>query len=147
MAVIDELARRKRGRNELGAIDDRIQPAFQKPDQVFGGVALAPRGLVIDAAELLFGQVAVVAFELLLGAQLQAEIGNLLLAALTVLARTVSAFVDRGFRATTDVFAHTAVEFVLGAVALGHIVLFFDPSRRFRSWKRDCNGGFRVNPS
>ena len=79
------------GRHELGAIDDRVQPAFQQGDQVLRGVALAARGLVVGAAELLFGQVAVVALQLLLGAQLQAEIGDLGLAALAVLAGAVGA--------------------------------------------------------
>jgi hypothetical protein len=48
-------------------------------------------GLGEDAAELLLGQVAVIALQLLLGAQLQAEIGQLALAALTVLAGAVFA--------------------------------------------------------
>src|SRR6185369_2462617 len=64
------------------------------------------------------------ALQLLLGAQLQAEVGDLLLAALTVLAGAVGAGVDRGLRATPDVFAHPAVEFVLGAMALGHSYVF-----------------------
>ena len=46
-------------------------------------------GFGIDAAELLLGDVAVVALELLLGAQLQAEVGQLALAALAVLAGAV----------------------------------------------------------
>src|SRR5690606_21423552 len=43
------------------------------------------------------------------------------------LAGAVGALVDRGLRATPDVFAHPAVEFVLGALALGHSSL---PVRR-----------------
>ena len=91
MAVVDELAGGERRRHELGAIDDRVQTAFQQPDQVLGGVALAARGLLVGAGELLLGQVAVVALQLLLGAQLQAEIGDLGLAALAVLAGAVGA--------------------------------------------------------
>src|SRR5690606_10435813 len=70
--------------------------------------------------ELLLGQVAVVALQLLLGAQLQAEFRHLVLAALAMLAGAVGAAVHRGLRTTPDVFAHTAVDFVLGAMALGH---------------------------
>src|SRR5205814_9632406 len=104
-------------------------------------------GLLVDPADLLLGQVAVVALQLLLGAQLKAEVGDLLLAALAVLAGAVGPRVDRGFRTAPDVLAHPAVELVLGAMALGHSDTLFDPSRRSRRWKRDFNGGVRVNPS
>ena len=51
-------------------------------------------GFLISALELLFGDVAVIALQLLLGAQLHAVIGNLAFAALTVLAWAVFALVD-----------------------------------------------------
>src|SRR3546814_9616469 len=57
---------------------------------------------------------------LLLGAQLHTEVGKLALAALAVLARAVFAAVDRGLRTAPDVFAHTAIDFVLGRRALAH---------------------------
>ena len=38
--------------DELDAVDDRVEPALQQADQVFAGVALAARGLVIEPAEL-----------------------------------------------------------------------------------------------
>src|SRR5690606_6855533 len=105
-----------------------------------GGVALAAGGLLIDAAELLFGQVAVVALQLLLGAQLQAEVGNLGLAALAVLAGAVGAGVDRGLRAAPDVLAHTTVELVLGRMTLRHGISFqFDAARPSREWDDDFN--------
>jgi hypothetical protein len=91
---------------------------IQQADQVFRGVALAAISLFIDARELLFGQVAVIALELLLGAQLQAEVGNLGLATLTVLARAVGAAVHGRFGATPNIFAHTAVKFVLSGMTL-----------------------------
>src|SRR3546814_2865585 len=77
------------------------------------------------------GHVAIIALELLLGAQLDAEVGHLALAALSVLAGTIFALVDRALRATEDVLAHAAVELVFGAAALRHeitpICCFQDP--------------------
>lgn len=61
VAVVDELTGSKDRRNELGAIDDRIQTRFQEADQVFRRIALAAVGFGEDGAELLFAQVAVVA--------------------------------------------------------------------------------------
>src|SRR3546814_14451765 len=49
---------------------------------------------------------------------------KLALAALSVLAGAVFALVDRALRATPDVFAHAAVELVLGACALRHDLSF-----------------------
>src|ERR1043166_6414408 len=89
------------------------------------GVALQPDRLFIDAAELALGNVAVVAAQLLLGAQLHAVVGELALAALAVLARAVFAAVHRALRAAPDVLAHAAVELVFRLVALGHRVLMF----------------------
>src|SRR3546814_7737947 len=68
--------------------------------------------------------VAVIALQLLLGFKLNAVVADLALAALAVLAGAVFALVDRAFRATPDVFAHPAVEFVLGAGALRHDLSF-----------------------
>jgi hypothetical protein len=120
VAVVHELARGEDGRHELGAVDHGVEPALEQADQVLAGVALDPLGLGVDAAELLLGQVAVVALELLLGAQLGAEVRQLALAALAVLAGAVFAAVDRGLRTAPDVFAHAAVDLVLGRGALGH---------------------------
>ena len=114
VAVVDELACSPDGRNELGAVDDRVETRLEQADQVLAGVALAAVGFVVDRTELLFTNVAVVALQLLLGAQLYAEVGKLALAALAVLARAVLAAVDRGLRTTPDVFAHAAIDFVLG---------------------------------
>ncbi len=95
MAVADELARGKNGGHELGAIDHGVEPAFQEPDHVGAGIALQPPRLVIDAVEMPLRHVGVIAFELLLGAQLHAEIGQLAFAALAVLAGAIFALVDR----------------------------------------------------
>ena len=144
VAVVDELARREHGRHELGAIDHRVQPAFQERDQVLRGVALTAGGLFVGARELLFRQVAVIALELLLGLQLQAEVGDFLLAALAVLAGAIGAAVHWRLRTAPDVFAHPAVDFILGAMALGHEYPVFiltrpaSPSAGRRSQRRLC---------
>ncbi|MPL88357.1 hypothetical protein SDC9_34377 [bioreactor metagenome] len=120
VAVVDELAGGEDGRHELGAIDDRVETALEQADQVLAGVALDALGFRVDAAELLLGHVAVVALELLLGAQLGTEVRQLALAALAVLARAVFALVQRRLGAAPDVLAHAAVDFVLGRRAFGH---------------------------
>jgi hypothetical protein len=74
VAVVGELAGGEHGRYELAAVDHRVQPAFQERDEVFRGVALAAGGLFIGARELLLGQVAVIALQLLLGPQLEPKI-------------------------------------------------------------------------
>ena len=120
VAVVDELTGCKHGRHKFGAVDNSVKAAFQQTNQVFTGVAFDTLGFTIDAAELFFGQVAVVAFQLLLGAQLQTEIRQFALTTLAVLAGAVFATVYRRFRATPDVFAHAAINFVLGRRAFGH---------------------------
>jgi len=58
MAVVDELARGEHGRNEFGAIDDRVKPALEEADQVGARVALiaSPRRKLL--VELALGDVA-----------------------------------------------------------------------------------------
>lgn len=124
VAMVDELARGENGRDELGAVDDRVEARFEQADQVLRGIALAARCFGEDRTELLFTDIAVVALQLLLGAQLHAEVGKLGLAALAMLARTIFATVHRGLRTAPDVFAHTAVNFVLGRFALAHRISF-----------------------
>src|SRR3546814_8781948 len=65
--------------------------------------------------------IAIIALQLLLRAQLNAEVGHLALAALPMLAGAIFTLVDRGFRTAPDVFTHPAVEFMLGAGALRHV--------------------------
>src|SRR5438477_5151163 len=125
VAVADELACREHGRHEFGAIDHRVEPALQEPDQVGAGIALHPDRLVVDAAELLLGNIAVIAAQLLLGLELHAVVGELALAALAVLAGPVFAVVDGTLWAAPDILAHAAVDLVLRLVALGHRVLMF----------------------
>src|SRR3982750_3873732 len=124
VAVVDELARGEHGGNELGAIDHGVEATLQEADQVLTGVALHPAGLDIDAVELALGNVGVIALELLLGAELDAEVGQLALAALAVLAGAIFTAVHGALRAAPDVLAHTAVDFVLGFTALCHRVLW-----------------------
>ena len=120
MAMADELARGEGRRHEFSAVDDRVEAAFEKPDQVLRGVALEARRLLIDVLELALIDVGVIAFQLLFGAKLHAEIRQLAGAALAVLAGAVFALVDRAFRAAPNVLAEAAVDLVLGADALGH---------------------------
>src|SRR3546814_12284821 len=72
----------------LGAIDDGVKAAFEQADQILARIALHPRRFDIVLLELLFGDVAVIALQLLLGAQLDAIIGHLALAPLAVLTRS-----------------------------------------------------------
>ena len=86
MTVIDELTSGKNGGHEFGAVNHRIKTALQQADQVLAGITPEPLCLGKNPAELLFGQVAIIPLELLLGTQLNAEIAQLALAALTMLA-------------------------------------------------------------
>mgnify|MGYP003636780745 CR=1 FL=1 len=85
VAVVHELACSKYRGHEFGAVHNSVQPAFQQTNQVFTRIAFYTLGFTVDAAELLFGQVAIVTLELLLGAQLNTKVRNLALTALTVL--------------------------------------------------------------
>src|SRR5262249_8631673 len=107
VAVIDELARGEHRRDELGAEDHGVETALQKPDQVLACIALQAASFDIDAVKLTLTDVGVIALELLLGAQLHAEIGNLALAALAVLAGAVFPAVHGALRAAPDILAHT----------------------------------------
>ena len=124
VAVIDELARGEHGGDELGAIDHGVETALEQADQVFTGIALHPAGFDIDAVKLALGDVGVVALQLLLGAQLHAEVGELALAALAVLAGAVFPAVHGALRAAPDILAHTAIDLVFRLTALCHRVLF-----------------------
>ena len=89
------------------------------------GIAAHADGFMVDAAELLFRDGAVIAAQHLLCAQLHAVVGELALAALAVLAGAVFAFVDGALGAAPDILAHAAVDLVFRLVALGHRVLIF----------------------
>src|SRR3990167_5459812 len=128
VTVRNDLASREDGRRELGAVHDHVKALFEQADQVLTGVALHFRRFLVRALELLLGHVAVVALELLLGAELDAEVRDLALAALAVLARAIRAAVHRRLGTTPDVFAETAIHFVLGCLALGHALPFNLPA-------------------
>ena len=123
MTVIDELACRENGCYEFGAINHCVQTAFQQTDQIFAGIALHPNSFSINAFKLFLGNIAVIAFQLLLGAQLSAEIRQFTTATLAMLAGAVITTVDRAFRATPNVFTHAAVNFILCRKALAHAAL------------------------
>ena len=105
----------------LARIDDHVEPALEQTDKVLRSVALHARCLDVVLLELLFGDVAVIALELLLGAQLHAVVAKLALAALAVLAGAIFAAVDRALGTSEDVLAHAAIELVFGAGALRHV--------------------------
>src|SRR3546814_1274673 len=79
VAVAHDLASREDRRRELGAVDNSIQTAFQETDKVLASVALHTGGFKICLLELLFGHIAIIALQLLLRAQLNAEVGHLAL--------------------------------------------------------------------
>jgi hypothetical protein len=87
------------------------------------GIALHADGFVVDAVELPLGNIAVIAPQFLLGAQLHAVVGELAFAALAVLAGTIFAAVDGVLRAAPHILPHTAVDLVFRLVAVGHRVL------------------------
>ena len=120
VAVIDELAGRERGRHELHAVDDGIEPALQELDQVLAGIAAAARRLFIESAELALAEIGVVALQLLLRHELRPEIGRLL-AALPVLARTIVAAIERALRPAPEIDVEAAVDLVLGTFSLAHL--------------------------
>src|SRR3546814_8194958 len=74
-------------------MDDHGRAALEQADQVLRAVAFHAAGVGVGPLELLLGHVAIIALELLLGAQLDAEVGHLALAALSVLAGTIFALV------------------------------------------------------
>src|SRR5262249_43096342 len=108
---------------QLGPIDHGIEPALQQPDHMGAGIALHANGFVVDAVELALGDIAVIAPQFLLGAQLHAVVGELAFAALAVLAGTIFAAVDGTLWAAPHILPHTAVDLVFRLVALGHRVL------------------------
>ena len=100
--------------------DNRVETALEKANQIFARVTLEAKRFVIIAAELLFRNVAVIALDLLLGAQLRAEVGQFALAALAMLTRTIFAAVYRAFRTAPNILAKTAINFMLCVNTLCH---------------------------
>src|SRR5689334_2482142 len=83
-------------------------------------VALKTPRFLVNAPELTFRDIPVVAAQLLFSLELNAVVGQLALAPLAMLARPVFAPIYRTFWPTPDVLAHPAVKLVLGFHALGH---------------------------
>src|SRR6185437_804974 len=120
VAVADQLARGPDRRGELGAVDDHVEPLLEKADEILRSVALHGDRLGVILLELLLGDVAVVALQLLLGAKLNSVVAELALAALAVLAGPIFAAVDRALGPSEDVLPHAAVKLIFGAGALRH---------------------------
>ena len=75
-----------------------------KPIRFSGRVALQADGFFIKLRELALRNCSIVALQLLLGAQLNAEVRKLALAALTVLSRAILTLVDRALWTAPKVF-------------------------------------------
>ena len=95
MAVVHKLARSEDSGHEFGTVNHSIQATLQKADQLLACVAAQTLSFRIDAAELLFGQIAIIAFQLLLSAQLCAEVRQFAFATLTVLAGAIFTTINR----------------------------------------------------
>src|SRR5260370_63817 len=93
VAMADELTRREYRRHQLRPVDQGVEPALEQPDHVGTGIALHADGFVVDAVELALCNIAVIAPQFLLGAQLHAVVGKLAFAAWAVLAGTILAAV------------------------------------------------------
>jgi len=120
VAVADDLARRERRRGQLGAIDGGVETALQQADHVLAGVAAQAVRLGENLAELTLGDVAVIALERLLGAQLDAEVRDLALAARAVLAGAGFALVGGALRRAPEILADAARNLVFRLKALAH---------------------------
>ncbi len=117
--MADELTRRERRNGQLHAVHDGVETALENADQVFAVVAAAAHGFFVVLAELLLGDIAVVALQLLFRHELHAVIGRLL-AALAVLARAVLTLVERAFGAAPQVHLEAAVDLELRLSTFGH---------------------------
>ena len=104
----------------------------KQADQLLGGVAAQPRRLAIDRLELLLGDVAVIALQLLLGPKLLAVVRQLAAPALAMLAGAVFALVEGAFRTAPDILAKPPVDLVLGVNALRHASKLQSQIERFR---------------
>src|SRR3954466_14162314 len=102
VAMADQLARGPDRRSELGTEDHHVEAALEQADEVLRSVALHLAGVEVVLLELLLGDVAVIALQLLLGAELNAVIADLALAALAVLAWAIFAAVHRALRTSED---------------------------------------------
>src|SRR3546814_18676813 len=107
--MADERAGRERGLHELHPVYHRVEARLQEADQVRAGVAAAADRLGVILAELLLADIAVVAFQLLLGHQLDAVVGRLA-AALAMLAGPVLAVVQRRLRSAPEIDAERSEE-------------------------------------
>ncbi len=103
----------------FGAIDHRVETALQQADEVFGGVTLQAGGFLVDVLELPLVDIGVIALQLLLGAELNAEIRQLARARWPCWPGRIRAC-SRGFSGGPDVLAEAAVDLMLCADALGH---------------------------
>src|SRR5947209_4547652 len=100
--MADELPRREHGWNELRAVHNGVKSALQERNHVRARIAFHADRLLVDAAELPFRDVAIVAAQLLFRAQLNAVVRELALAPLPVLSGSIFTAVDRAFGPAPD---------------------------------------------
>ena len=117
-----ELTGGENGWNKLHAVYDSIQTTLQQTDQGFRCITLHTNGFVIGTTELFFGDVAVIAFQLLLGAQLNAVITWTALAGLTMLTGAIITDVYRAFGATPKVDTEGSVNLVFSFNTFAHVL-------------------------
>src|SRR6266849_6074462 len=121
-----DLARLCAARTEPHAVRDGIQTRFQQLEEALASHALAARGLGVGLAELALEQ-PVDAAQLLLLAQLLAEIGHAAAALLAVLSRRVAPPLDRAFVGEAllaleeELFSLAAALAALGVQVSGHL--------------------------
>src|SRR5947209_4306453 len=101
--MADELARCPDGGRELGSVNDHVQATLEQSNQILRCVALHGDRLRVILLELLLGDVAVIALQLLLRAQLDTVIAELALASLAMLAGAIFAAIDRALGPSEDV--------------------------------------------
>ena len=137
--VRDQLARFGARRAEAHAVDDVVEARLEQRQQVRAGVALAALGFGEVAAELALEH-AVHALDLLLLAQLQAEVGRARAGGAAVLAGLASRTSPCRRSGARALFRNRSVRFTAGKLGLGaeitcHVVSFLDRSDAARSFE------------
>ena len=119
VAMVDKLPRREHRRHELHTVDHRVKPLLEQTDEVLASVTAASHRFVVSTTELLLRNIAVVATQALLGAELNTIVARFA-ASLPMLARAVFSDVHRALGPAPQVFPEAAVELVFRTQSFGH---------------------------
>ena len=141
--MVDELPGGEHRRHEFRAVYGSVEPALEQPHQVLAGVAAPAHRFLVDAAELAFPDIAVVALEPLLGHEL-GPIFRRLAPALAVLARTIFATVEGTLGPAPEIDLQAAIG-ALRHVAVSRVERLWFMSRV--SGPADPAAGRRLDPS